>query len=198
VTGDALSPAEIAVIERTPSLVLGGGDLFARQVFGATAPRADSAAARSGSSNRSGRPPSRHRPLHGKREMRLPAVPFCEASELTKGTVLATHDGRAPVRTPRPAIARRNRCIWSLLDLGTAFANLMNEDDGVVAQAPPTLALVRDGAKAAELVYYAAPDALRGWVQRRTYATLDQRLAALGDRASSTRSTRPATSSSSS
>ncbi len=186
VTGDALTPTEIAVIERMPSLVLGGGDLFARQVFGATAPRAEF-----GSCTVALDQPIWPAAvadivrLHGKRVMRLPAVPFCEAAELTKGTVLATMTALRPgAPVARPAIARRNRCIWSLLDLGTAFANLMNEDDGVVRKAPTTSPWYATARKAAEVVYYAAPDALRGWVQRRTYATLEQRLAALGDRAS--------------
>jgi len=107
VIGDAISPAEITVIERTSSLVLGGGDLFARQVFGATAPRTEHGTCALGLDQ----------PLwpsgivdvvrmHGKREMRLPAVPYCDTSELTKGTVLATlsapHAG-----AQRPAVARK-------------------------------------------------------------------------------------------
>jgi peptidoglycan/xylan/chitin deacetylase (PgdA/CDA1 family) len=182
VTGDALTPAEVAVIERSAALVLGGGDLVARQVFGATAPRAEFGTCTI----------ALDQPiwpnavadiarLHGKRAMRLPAVPFCDASELGKGTVLAT---LTAALGPRPAVARRNRCIWSLLDLGTAFANLMNEDDGVARKPPSASSWYAAARRAAEVAYYAAPDALRGWVQRRTYATLDQRLAALGERAS--------------
>jgi peptidoglycan/xylan/chitin deacetylase (PgdA/CDA1 family) len=186
VTGDALTPAEIAVVERTSALVLGGGDLFARQVFGATAPRAEFGSCTVGLEQPIW--PSAVADivrLHGKREMRLPAVPFCDTNELTKGTVLATMTALRPgAPATRPAVARRNRCVWSLLDLGTAFANLMNEDDGVVRKPPTSSPWYSTARKAAEVVYYAAPDALRGWVQRRTYATLDQRLAALGDRAS--------------
>jgi hypothetical protein len=186
VTGDALTPAEIAVVERTSALVLGGGDLFARQVFGATAPRAEFGTCTVGLDQ-----PVWPRAvadivrLHGKCEMRLPAVPFCDTSELTKGNVLATMTVlRSGASATRAAVARRNRCIWSLLDLGTAFANLMNEDDGVVRKPPTSSPWYSTARKAAEVVYYAAPDALRGWVQRRTDATLDQRLAALGNRAS--------------
>lgn len=186
VTGDALTPAEIAVIERSPSLVLGGGDLFAHQVFGATTPRAEFGPCTI----------ALDQPIwptavaeiarqHGKREMRIPAVPFCDTPELAKGTVLATLTMlRAGAAASRPAVARRNRCIWSLLDLGTAFANLMNEDDGVARTPPTTSAWYAAARRAAEAVYYATPDAVRGWVQRRTYATLDQTLAALGERAS--------------
>lgn len=178
VAGEVTAPADVVALERRPALVLGGGELFARQVFGAAAgsgrrsaaigieqpiwPAAVAAVARE----------------HGKRAMRLPAVPIIDTPEIMHGTVLA-------VLTPsgRPAIARRNRCIWSLLDLGTAFADLMSEDDGAAplrSRAPWSGAARR----IAETAYYAAPAALRGWVQRRTYAALDQRLAALGERAS--------------
>ncbi|MCC6849211.1 MAG: polysaccharide deacetylase family protein [Deltaproteobacteria bacterium] len=178
--GELASPAEIAAIERIPSLVLGGGERFAREVFGAPAartelracaieldqpiwPAATAAIARE----------------HDKRELRLPAVPALDVPEITRGTLLATLAGSG-----RPAIARRNGCIWSPLDLGTAFAKLTTEDDGV-ARKPPARGPWRGAARrAAETLYYAAPDALRGWVQRRAYATLDQRLAALGARAS--------------
>jgi peptidoglycan/xylan/chitin deacetylase (PgdA/CDA1 family) len=186
IAGDGLSPTEIAIVERTSSLVLGGGDAFARQVFGATAPHTERGTYAIGLDQ----------PLwpaaigdivrqHGKRELRLPAVPYSDPGELAKGTVLATLTTPANAAAgQRPAVARRNRCIWSLLDLGTAFANLMNEDDGVARKPPSSAAWHGAARRAAEVVYYAAPDALRGWVQRRTYATLDQRLAALGERAS--------------
>lgn len=183
VAGDLPSSAEIAAVERSTALVLGGGAAFAQQMFGAVEPRARIDACAIGIDQ----------PIwpagvveiaraHGKREMRLPNVPWYDASELTKGTVLATL--RSPdASSARPAVARRNRCIWSLLDLGTAFANLMNESDGSAETPQPRSAWWATARKAAEIVYYAAPDALRGWVQRRTYATLDQRLAALGERA---------------
>ncbi|MCC6766461.1 MAG: polysaccharide deacetylase family protein [Deltaproteobacteria bacterium] len=178
--GDLASPAEIAAVERVSALVLGGGELFARQVFGVPAarvelrscaialdqpiwPAATAAIARE----------------HDKRELRLPAVPTLDVPEITKGTVLAGLAGSG-----RPAIARRNRCLWSPLDLGTAFARLTTEDDGLPRTPPSRAPWYGAARKAAEIAYYAAPDALRGWVRRRTYATLDQRLAALGEHAS--------------
>ncbi len=186
VTGNVPSSSEIGIIERTSSLVLGGGELFARQVFGVTASRTETGTCAVGLDQ----------PIwpggivdvvrmHGKRELRLPSVPFCDTNEIGKGTVLATLTALQPGTTAvRPAIARRNRCIWSLLDLGTAFANLMHEEDGAERTPPPSAPWYATARRAAEIAYYAAPDALRGWVQRRTYATLDRRLAALGDRAS--------------
>lgn len=178
--GDGLEPFEVAALERTSSLVFGGGETFARQVFGASAPRMTSGPCTI----------ALDQPLwpsaavdavraHGKRALRLPAAPRCEAGEITKGTVLAVLGS-----TPGAALARRNRCIWSLVDFGTVFAHLMDEHDGVVRKAPARPPWQAAARKAAEVVYYAAPDALRGWVQRRAYATLDHRLAALGDTAS--------------
>ncbi len=186
VAGPAFSPSEIAVIERTTSLVLGGGEDFACQVFGAATARSERGVAVLGLDQTIW--PAAVVELartHGKREMRLPAVPFCNVGELGKGTVLATmRSSTSPGSSLRPAIARRNRCIWSALDLATAFANLMDEDDGTTRERPSSSPWYAAARKAAELAYYAAPDALRGWVQRRTYASLDQRLAALGERAS--------------
>ncbi len=186
VSAATLSAPEIAIVERTPSLVFGGGEQFARQVFGAAAPRTEVGACAIALDQALW--PSGVVDIvrtHGKRELRLPHVPFCETAEITKGNVLATlttpHAGAA---VARPAVARRNRCIWSAVDFGTAFVNLMHEDDGVVRKGQPTAAWFSAARKAAEVVYYAAPDALRSWVQRRTYATLDQRLAALGEKAS--------------
>lgn len=180
VTGNLGSPAEIAAVERLPALVLGGGESFARQVFGVPSARAALASGAIGLDQ----PIWPEATLaiareHGKTEMRLPAVPLVDVAEVTRGTVLArlTPSGR-------PAIARRNHCLWSLLDLGTAFANLMSETDGIARKAPSIAPWYGAARRAAEMAYYAAPDAVRGWVQRRTYASLDQRLAALGERAS--------------
>lgn len=180
VAGD-LEPHEIASVERTPSLVFGGGELFARQVFGASAARTTSDGCVIGLDQ----------PLwpasaveivraHGKSELRLPVAPRCEAGEITKGTVLANLTKPSRV----PAVARRNHCIWSAVDFGTAFTHLTDEHDGVVRSRPVNAPWYAAARKLAEVVYYAAPDALRGWVQRRTYATLDHKLEVLGDKAS--------------
>ncbi len=184
VAGDLLTAAEASVVERATALVLGGGASFVRQVFGASAAQMEYGLCTIGLEQAIW--PAGVAEIartHGKRSLRLPAVPYCEASELVRGTTLATfhvpHD-----RLERPLIARRNRCLWSALDLGTAFANLMAEEDGSIHPVPRTSAAWTTARKLAELVYYAAPDVLRRVVQRRTYASLDQRLAALGDRAS--------------
>lgn len=176
-----LEPHEVAPVERLPSLVLGGGARFVQQVFGASAVDTTDAGCAIGLDQ----------PLwpsatidvvraHGKRELRLPFAPRCETTDVAKGTVLASFAKPAHV----PAVARRNRCIWSAVDFGTVFARLTDEHDGVTRQRPANAPWHATARKLAEVVYYAAPDALRGWVQRRTYATLDHKLAALGDRAS--------------
>ncbi len=181
VAGDGLDAHEIAAVERTTSLVFGGGEHFARHVFGASAPRATADGCTIGLDQPLW--PSATVELvraHGKRELRLPVAPRCEVGEVAKGTVLAS------LASPShgAAVARRNRCIWSLVDFGTVFAHLMDEHDGVARKPPPSAPWYAAARRAAELVYYAAPDALRGWVQRRTYATLDHKLAALGEKAS--------------
>lgn len=188
VAGDGLTTSEAAVVERVPSLVLGGGEPFATHAFGAEFPRTDFGRCTIGLDQAIW--PAHVVNVvrtHGKRELRLPAVPFCRTSDLTKGMVLAN------LTTPRlgtglatqPAVARRNRCLWSLLDLGTAFANLMAEEDGTPRPrdhaASPFHNTLR---RVAEVAYYTAPMALRRWIQRRTYATLDRRLAAARDVAS--------------
>lgn len=183
VAGDVRSSAEIAVVERCTSLVLGGGEAFARQAFAVSAARmrVDGCTIGVDEPTWSASVVEIAR-AHGKREMRLPHVPWCDAVEPAKGTTLATLrvNGES---SARPAVLRRNRCVWSTLDLGTAFADLMRENDGTSRKPQPVSPLWASARKAAEMVYYAAPDALRAWVQRRTYATLDQRLAALGERA---------------
>ena len=180
VVAGQLEPHEIAGVERATSLVLGGGELFARQVFGASAPRTTSDSCVI-ALDQPLWPASTIEILsaHGKRELRLPAAPRCEA-DVTKGTVLASL--AKPVHVA--AVARRNRCIWSAVDFGTVFAHLMDEHDGVARKRPVSAPWHAAARKLAEVVYYAAPDALRGWVQRRTYATLDHKLAVLGDKAS--------------
>ena len=188
VAGDGLTTSEAAVVERVPSLVLGGGEPFAIHAFGADSPRIDFGRCTIGLDQAIW--PAHVVNVvrtHGKRELRLPAVPFCRTSDLTKGMVLATltTPGLGSGLATQPAVARRNRCLWSLLDLGTAFANLMAEEDGTPRPrdhaASPFHNTLR---RVAEMAYYAAPMALRRWVQRRTYATLDRRLAAARDVAS--------------
>ena len=124
-----LSPAEIAIVERTSSLVLGGGDPFARQVFGATAPHTERGQYVIGLDQPLW--PTAIVDMRPGREARdAPAgrAVLRPRRDSAKGTVLATLATPATAAAlPRPAIARRNRCIWSLLDLGTAFANLMND-----------------------------------------------------------------------
>ena len=187
VAGEGLTTSEASIIERIPSLVLGGSEPFAAHVFGADAPRADFGSCTIGIDQPVWPANVAHIVrTHGKRELRLPAVPFCRTSDLTKGTVSAmlTTGARGAAGVSQPAVARRNRCVWSLVDLGTAFASLMAEDDGTPRPADhraPWHDLVR---RAAEVAYYAAPMALRRWVQRRTYAALDRKLGAGRDTAS--------------
>jgi peptidoglycan/xylan/chitin deacetylase (PgdA/CDA1 family) len=176
-----LEAHEIAGVERATSLVLGGGELFARQVFGASAPRTATDGCVIGL-DQALWPAATIEVVraHGKSELRLPVAPRCETREITKGTVLAT----LAKPTHVIAAARRNHCIWSTVDLGIVFTHLMEEHDGVARKRPANAPWYAAARKLAEVVYYAAPDALRGWVQRRTYATLDHKLELLGDKAS--------------
>jgi peptidoglycan/xylan/chitin deacetylase (PgdA/CDA1 family) len=176
IVADELTTAEIAALEETPSLVLGGGTRFAEQAFGARAPRiVDGPCAIPLSEPIWPAAVVELAHAAGKPALRLPLAPIVDASELARGSILALF------ATGRPAIVERSRCVWSLIDLGAGFANLLNEDYRPTAD--PAVA-VTGGAwprRLAESVYYAAPESLRRWVQRRAYRRLEARLRATGE-----------------
>lgn len=179
VAAHELTSGEIAALADRPALVLHGGAAFAREALGASDPRAvDRGAALPVDDTLW---PARRAALArtlGHSTLRLPIAPVCATRAVTRGRVLATlADGT-------PAIVERDRLVWSAIDLGAAFTALVTEratparPEGA-APSPARNALRR----LAEHAYYAAPERLRERVQRRWYATLERRLAALGDAA---------------
>lgn len=97
--------------------------------------------------------------------LRLPFAPLARSSERPAGAVLGAA-GEAP------AVVAHDACVWTLVDVGTAFANLLDEADVTARTAQATPAFMR----AALALYYRAPETLRRRVQRRAYARLVRRL----------------------
>jgi peptidoglycan/xylan/chitin deacetylase (PgdA/CDA1 family) len=178
VAGDALlvvageiGEGDVPAVMRSRSLVLGGGAPFARALLGVRVAAVHHIACRlplqpllwsAATIAIAGR--------HGEQALRLPLAPVCVTGTLASGTPIATLEaagGRAV-----PAIVSAGNCLWSGVDLGTAFAHLLCE--GYAPRRPPivasrTRAMARRGA---ESLYYAAPEVLRRWVQARAYARL--------------------------
>ncbi len=179
VTAADLTPAELAAIARQPALVMNGGPLFARHMFGAANPTVR--AQRCVISLEESIWPRRVTECArycGKSVLRIPRAPVCEIAAISRGTVLAEREPAEPdEHTRRPAIICVDDCVWSLVDLGSAFASLLNE-----TYLPEPAARVPAGVRAwsqrlAEGAYYQAPQAVRTWIQRQCYSRLESRLA---------------------
>jgi len=110
----------------------------------------------------------------------VPAAPICSIARTVQGRVLGSLvDGT-------PAIVERDGILWSAVDLGAAFTRLLTEHAVPAHHEATSASAARQAARRlVEHVYYAAPEALRRQVQRRWYETLERRLAALGEAASS-------------
>ncbi len=177
-----LSSDDLATLERQPWLVLNGGARFAQQICGAVDPHVRTAACSIAVDEpvwpRAVTDLARH---FGTAALRIPRAPMCTAAAVSKGTVLASFagadDGTARAAAAPPAIVQFGHGVWSAIDLGAAFANLLTESYGreVVGKgrhftAPAWLRRV------SENTYYAAPDRVRRWVQSRYYAHLERRL----------------------
>ncbi|MBI3769555.1 MAG: polysaccharide deacetylase family protein [Deltaproteobacteria bacterium] len=175
-----LSEAEIAALDGRAALVLHGGERFARAMLGA-AGATDVERAATLPVDAALWPASSvalAREL-GKETLRLPPAPVCKVSAITRGRVLATLADGAP------ALAAHGRCLWSAIDLGAAFTNLLTERAVPVRHESAAASPIRVAARRlVEHAYYAAPEAMRRRVQRRWYAALERRLEGLGDAAS--------------
>jgi peptidoglycan/xylan/chitin deacetylase (PgdA/CDA1 family) len=115
----------------------------------------------------------------GRHALRLPrATVHVPAAPMT-GTVLGTvrvGDGEAT-----PAVVRDGRVLWSLVDLGAALADLL--DEGYGPPHPPVRA-PRVVARWALQAYYRFPEPIRRRFQQRVYRRVQGNLAALGAAAS--------------
>jgi len=185
--GTDLSAEESLRIASTPSLVFHGGSHFAREVFAA----GDVATENRPCAIPLSEPiwPEAVRDIaarFGKRCLCLPLAPVCETGPLSSAALLARTEPDYPSgREAQAAIARRDNCVWSLIDFGTAFTNLMTEDylPAHRRHGPSSRpkALAR---QAAEHLYYSAPKFVRQWAQRTSYNLLERQLRVEGAQAS--------------
>ena len=167
-----LSDAETSMLAQTPSIVFGGGPTFAERAFhavGATmqtragvvsldAPVWQSSTVRIARS-------------FDKHVLRMPAVPTCAADRFSRGTVLAWLS-----ESRQPAIVRSGPLVWSTMDLGTGFADLITERDAEGGESSPMPCAPAWVRGAIEAAYYGAPERWRDWVQGRAYDRLARRL----------------------
>lgn len=200
VSGGDLSARESAQIADLRALVLDGGTEFAQRVFGA----AEAVATDGPVMLPLGEPmwPADVVALaaqFNKATLRIPRARACRARSISRGKLLArlvvcgepAFDRRPSLRshvdTPfmsLPAVAQRADCVWSTIDLGTAFANLLTEQ---YLPGPPRMGTSAVTARirgAVEAAYYVAPHAIRAALQRASYAMLERRRRQLGERAS--------------
>ncbi len=170
------------------SLVLNGGAVFAQRCFDSASP-----GMHVGSCNIPVTAPvwparvvARAGDL-GINSLRLPKTTICSPSGDIEGeVVLPFLESSGDRRRSGAALVRRGDCVWSLVNLGTAFSALMTDAYLPLREGPPRRRLGPHAA--ANLLfeaYYRLPQALRSFVQRRTYAKLDRRLKEYGDIASS-------------
>jgi len=179
VTAADLSTAEMAALGGQPAIVLNGGPRFARHVFGARHPHSHCGACSIALDS-----PlwpaalTRSAERFGKSVLRIPAAPMCRTVGSTLGTTVARF-GPTPGGSgiSGPAIVQHGGCVWSAVDLGAAFASLLSEHYCPDAPRGELLARqMRRLRRPAESAYYAAPDAVRRWIQRRAYAIAEERL----------------------
>jgi len=110
--------------------------------------------------------------------LRLPPVPVIVPQAALVGKVLAT--ARRADGEVQPAILQDGSRVWTLVDLGTALTNLLEDTYRPVRRADVARRLPR----AALALYYRAPERVRAVVQRRAYARLERELDRQGDVAS--------------
>lgn len=115
--------------------------------------------------------------------LRLPRAPLCRVVERRHGELVAWLLADAD-QTSLPAVLRLGDCLWSAIDLGTAFADLLSERERPGSGRRPVLAPPAWARRVGEGLYYAAPARLRDAVQRSSYRRLERRLQGLGARAS--------------
>jgi peptidoglycan/xylan/chitin deacetylase (PgdA/CDA1 family) len=180
--GSDLSARESAQIAARPSLVLNGGAAFAAEVLAVDVARLSDE-----SSALALTPPlwpaerCALAQQFGKAVLRVPRAPICRLPGRTCGDTIATLRAGAEA-VARPAVVQIGPCVWSAIDLGSAFAHLLTERYAPGAQRESAVrARMR---RVAETIYYAAPPRLRDALQVASYRVLERRVEALGARAS--------------
>ncbi len=173
VMGGAPTPAAVALTARVPTLAIGPCAPLARAVFGVSGGRLTEEPASLSLDEPIWPAPVRAMARHFEQDaLRLPSAPRLVPEAAPAGTLLAQLQGAAGrVQT---AVVRLGEVSWCLVDLGAAFANLLDES----YLPAPRLSGPRPMPFAALAAYYRAPEFLRAILQRRVYARLGRRLAA--------------------
>ena len=178
VTAGELTPADIHALAQRPAVILGGGLAAAHHLCNA---RTAEVCTRPGAIALS-------EPVwaadtvalaraHGKAFLDIPLAPVCQIAGVARGTVLATLvDGASRNGGGCPAIVQAGPCLWSSVDVGAAFANLLTERYLPEHKRHAPSSVRAWSRRAAETLYYAAPDVVRRWVQSRSYALLERQL----------------------
>jgi peptidoglycan/xylan/chitin deacetylase (PgdA/CDA1 family) len=95
----------------------------------------------------------------------LPLAPVVRAAPIRVGaTLVEAQQG--------PAVVAHGACVWTLVDVGTALANLLDEAHVAAPSGRQTPGFLRS----ALALYYRAPEVVRSRIQRRMYARLARRL----------------------
>jgi peptidoglycan/xylan/chitin deacetylase (PgdA/CDA1 family) len=174
-----LDAATAAALRRVPAVVLGVPRGLPADLAGERPGAASEGPVRLAVDGPALAPDARARAARlGVRELRLPRAAAGAPPRGLRGQALAM--GRRGDGPPEPLVvaAEGAPLVWSLVDLGAALADLM--DEGYRPAAPAAAPISR----ALLAAYYRAPEGLRRLVQRRAYRGLEARLAALGAQAS--------------
>jgi peptidoglycan/xylan/chitin deacetylase (PgdA/CDA1 family) len=181
VAGRGATSADLVALTGRRALILHGGAEIARRLLGASnAKDAERTVMLPVTETLWRRATVARAHALGVSTLTLPATPLCYIADITQGRIVARlADGT-------PAVAERDGITWCAIDLGAAFTRLLTEHAVPVHAESSTPSAWRLAARRlAEHVYYAAPEALRQKVQRWFYASLEARLATLGNAASS-------------
>lgn len=175
--GGDVEPREIGALEDRPCVVLCGGEAFARTRFGASQALVQAASVRIPVDQPVWSDEvEKLAATHGIEALRIPLAPVCGSESGRPTEILARHLV-GDTDAERISCARIDRCVWSAVDLGTAFVNLTQEH-----YAPPSAPVHAPGPfrTIAETAYYQLPEWMRRPVQRFAYSMLKRRLADLG------------------
>jgi hypothetical protein len=171
VVGPAL-PSTAALAARVPTVTFGAAPALTRSLFGVGAGHVVEGPVRIALSD-----PIWPSPVvacarqFGKDALRLPWAPAFVPASRPAGTIVAQSlDGQGHAQ---PAVVRQGRAYWCLVDLGAAFASLLDESyHGAEASGGATRL-----PRAAYRLYYWLPEPVRRVLQRRVYARLRRALA---------------------
>ncbi len=176
--GADLSADEVSATATRRALVLDGGFAFAERVLGASAQRISGGAVLPLAQPIWPIATARTAARFETHALRVPRAVGTRVCGPVRGRLLASlrTDERA---AGCPAVVRVGPCVWSAIDLGSAFADLLTEQ--YAPPLPASRSRLRAAARrVAESLYYAAPAGCRRIAQRTSYRALARRLTGLG------------------